>query len=182
MNIIIKKLNQSILTIGNTNRIFSKKSPIKLIKRTNKLQNSFIIDTIFSIKKLDNPASRLLATSRKTLINQSLKKYQNLFIRKVKQIAHTNLAQACEIELVENDGASRNVVFPCSAAEKNLLAIDGIETSSMRQSQSNDYDIERLTLINKLFDQANDQRRENKFILHIKNTIDYSTNFKQIFQ
>lgn len=65
---------------------------------------------------------------------------------------------------------------------KNLLAIDGIETSSMRQSQSNDYDIERLTLINKLFDQANDQRRENKFILHIKNTIDYSTNFKQIFQ
>lgn len=162
MNIIIKKLNQSILTIGTINRIFSKKSPIKLIKR--KPHNyfiSFIIDTAFSIKSLNNLASCLLETNRKKLINQSLltyisKQHQKLFIEKIEQLVRTNLTQACEIEFTQKDGTSRKVIFQCSMVGKKLLAIDGIENTSVRQSPGNDYDIERLTLITKLFHHADD--------------------------
>ncbi|MDR3501726.1 MAG: ATP-binding protein [Legionella sp.] len=164
MNIIKNKLNQSILSIGTINRIFSKKIPIKLIKKIIKPHNSFIsfiIDTSFSIKKLNSSASRLLETNRKMLINQSLlnyipAKHQKQFLEKIEQLIHTNLKQACEIEIFQQDGTSRNVIFQCSRVGKEFISIDGIETSSIRQSQCNDHDIELLTLINKLFHHADD--------------------------
>ena len=153
---IINKLNQSILT-----RVFSKKSPLKLINKPHNSFISFIIDTSFSIKKLNSSASRLLETRRKSLINQSLLNYistkdQKPFIEKIKQLVHTNLKQTYEIEIFQQDGTSRNVIFQCSMVGKKFIAIDGIETTSIRQSQSNTHDIELLTLINKLFHHADD--------------------------
>ncbi|WP_428411054.1 ATP-binding protein [Legionella sp.] len=164
VNIIKNKLSRSLLTIRYINSFFSKKSPIQLIKKRNKAHNSFIsfiIDTSFSIKKLNREASRLLETSRNTLISQSLlnyipTKHQKAFIEKIEQLVNTKLKQACEIEIFQKDGSSRDVIFQCSMAGKQLIAIDGIETTYIRQSQSNDHDIELLTLINKLFHHADD--------------------------
>ncbi|MFJ1269358.1 ATP-binding protein [Legionella lytica] len=137
---------------------------MKLIKKRNKTSNyfiSFIIDTSFSIKQVNSPASRLLETSIRTLINQSLFNYiparhQESFKEKIEQLISTNLKQACEIEIVQKDGSYKQILFQCSMAGNNLLAIDGIETTSIRQSQSKDQDIELLSLINNLFHHADD--------------------------
>ncbi len=163
MNIIKNKLNKSLLNIGNINRIFSENSPIRLIKRKNKPNNSFIsftIDTNLSIRKLNISASRLLESNRKNLINQSFLTYipnhQKLFKEKIEKLLQCNLRQVCEISILQKDGTSRWVLFQCNIVEKNFISIEGIETTTLRQPQPHDYDIEKFRMINKLFHHADD--------------------------